>query len=402
MKNNDFPKEFDPVVDLLTPKASPRMPESIKKNVLSRIERRQALKNFFTMKNTFSRVVASTAAVAAAVIIAVVTVRPAPARAADVRDILDRSAAATDDVRTMTMKIDVRTETGESFVYINPLDDMVEHTLTVVRGDDSRPLRWRLDKGRRHVVFDGAEKYLWVDGKWGAKGTTGNDFEEWFDILLDPSMIPMREKAALEEGVKYFVEETNNETILRADVKAQGNFSESDYLMFSSIEESPTRREIVFDRTTGLLKSLKIYVKAFGGKRLVVDVKSIEYNVPVDVAALVGLPAGMEWRDASVPPPAGRFSGISASEAARMIADAIDAGNLESVRETFASVDFASISQYLRGAKVLKRGELFRSGTYKGVFVPLKVQLGNGKTRTMKIALRNDNPNRVWQVDGGI
>ncbi len=300
------------------------------------------------------------------------------------------------------MKIDVRTEAGESFAYTNPMDNMVEHTLTVVCGDASRPLLWRLDKGRRHVVFDGAEKYLWVDGKWGVKGTTDNNFEEWFDILLDPSMIPMREKAALEEGVKYFVEETGGETILRADVEAKGDFSESDYLMFSSIEESPTRREIVFDRTTGLLKSLKIYVKAFGSKKLIVDVKSIEYNVPVDESALVSLPAGMEWRDATVPPSAGLFSGISAWEAARMIADAIDAGNLESVQEAFANMNFASVSERLRGAKVLKRGELFRSGTYVGVFVPLKVQLRDGKTRNMKIALRNDNPNGVWQVDGGI
>lgn len=406
MKDDNFVEEFDPIVDLLTPKASPRMPENIKSNVLSRIERRRALrralKNVLTMKNTFSRIVASTAAVAAAVIVAVVSVRPTPAHAAEVGDLLDRSLTATEDVRTMTMKIDVRTTPHENFDYTNPLDEMVEHTLTVVRGDASRPLRWRLGKEGRHIVFDGDAKYLWSDGRRGAKGSADTGFEEWFNLLLDPSMVVMREKAALSEGVKYFVEETADEIVLRADVKARGDFSESDYLMFSSIGESPTRRRIVFDRATGLLKSMKIYVKAFGGKRLIVDVKSIEYNVPVDEAALVALPAGMEWRDATVPPPAGRFSGITAAEAAGLIADAIDAGDLGAVRETFTQYDFEFIRNHFRGARVLKRGETFRSGRYAGVFVPLKVQFADGRTKKVTLALRNDNQNRVWLVDGGI
>lgn len=399
MKNNDLSNEFGLIVDLLTPKASPRMPDSIKANVLSRIERREALKNFFTMKNTFSRIVAGATSVAAAVIVAVVSIRPATAHPSEVGLLLDRSVAAAGDVRTMVMKIDVRTRPSESFAYVDPLDDMVEHTLTVVSGE---PTRWRLDKERRHVVFDGTDKYLWTDGGQGSKGPADHAFEEWFSILLDPSVVPMREKSALEEGVKYFVEETSDETILRADVKARGDFSESDYGMFSSIEESPTRRELVFDRATGLLKSLKIYVRAFGQRRLVVDVKSIEYDAPVDGAVLVRLPAGVLWRDVTVPPPAGVFANISADEAVRLIADAITAGDMEPVREAFAMLDFDFIRGYFRGARVLKRGESFRSGTYGGVFVPLKVRFADGKTRKMNLALRNDNPNRVWLVDGGI
>ncbi len=300
MRDDVFAEEFGPIVEMLTPKASPQMPENIKTSVLSRIERRlsihEALKNFITMKNTFSRIVASTAAVATAVIVAVVSVRPTPAHAAEVNTIFDRSLTATEDVRTMTMKIDVRTKPYENFDYTNPLDEMVEHTLTVVRGASAEPLLWRLDKQGRHIVFDGTAKYMWNDGKrQGSQGNARTGFEEWFNLLLDPSMVVMREKAALSDGVKYFVEETADEIVLRANVKARGDFAESDYSMFSSIEESPTRREIVFDRATGLLKSLKIYVKAFGGKRLIVDLKSIDYNLPVDEAALSALPGGMEW-----------------------------------------------------------------------------------------------------------
>jgi hypothetical protein len=407
MKDDNLFDELDPIVGMLTPRVSPPVPPGIKTSVLTQIEGRErmrrSVKNFFTMKNTFSKIVASTAAIAAAVIVVVVSVRPEVARAAEVETLLDRSIAVAGDVRTMTMKISVRTTPQESFAYTNPMEDMVEHTLTVVRGDDPTALWWRLDKAGRHVVFDGQTKYMWRDGeRQGVKGRAHSRFEEWFDILLDPSLVPMREKSALEEGVKYFVSERADETILTAKVKAQGDFSQSDYAMFSSISESPTSRELVFDRAMGRLKGLKYYTKAFGIKRLIVEVKSIEYNEPVDTAVLTALPAGVEWRDVDAPVPAGRFSDISASEAATLIADAIDADNLESVREMFAEQDFEAIREDLRGAKVVKRGKPFRSGQYGGVFVPLKVKFADGRTEKLTLALRNDNPNRVWQVDGGI
>jgi hypothetical protein len=407
MKEDDFLNEFDPIARMLKPRVLPPVPRGIKKDVLTQIEglekMRLELKNFLTMKNRFSRIVASAVAVAAAVIVVVVGMKPSVANAAEIGNILDRLIEATRDVRTMTMKIDVRTTQQENFAYTNPDEKMVEHTLTVARGDDPEDVKWRLDKAGRHVVFDGKVKYLWGGGaSFGFKGDADNSFEEWFNILLDPSLVPMREKSALAEGVKYSIEESGDETIMRAIVKAQGDYSESDYSMFSSIGESPTSRELVFDRATGLLKSLKIYVEAFGAKRLLVDVKSIEYNGSVNEAALVGLPAGVEWRDVTVAQPAGKFANISALQAATLIADAIDAGNLFSVREVFALYDFEAVSDRFQGAKVLKRGKLFRSGLYGGVFVPLKVKFADGKTEKVTLALRNDNPNHTWLVDGGI
>jgi hypothetical protein len=407
MKNNNFSGDnsrkediLDPVIEMLRPRALPPMPAGIKANVLSKIRRREALKNFFTMKNTVSKIVASTASIAAAVVIAVVSVKPTAAHAARVEAILDRSYEAAGEVRTMRMKIDVRTEPHESFAYTNPLRPMVEHTLTVVCGE---PVCWRLEKGERTVLFDGREKYLWygTDSRVGYKGDRTTGFEEWFDILLDPRVVPMREKAAMAEEVKYHVEDRDDEIVLRADVKARGDFS-NPYLRNSSIDESDTSRELVFDRATGLLKSMKIYAKVAGVKSLLVDVKSIEYDVPVECAALTALPEGYEWRDVTAAPPAGLFSGITAEEAARKIADAITNGDLTPVREAFAQYDMASISQQFDGARVVKVGKPFRSGLYAGVFVPFKVRMAGGRTKNLKIALRRDNPNGVWLVDGGI
>lgn len=401
MKNKDFRDAHitdDTIFDLLMPKASPRVPDSIRSNVLSQIRRRDALKNFFTMKNRVSKIVASAAAVAAVVAVIIVGVRPTTARAANVAAILDRSIDAANEVRTMVMKIDVRTEPFENFAYTDPLLPMVEHTLTFVRGE--RPV-WRLEKGLRTVLFDGEFKYLWIDGFMGFKGTASTNFEEWFDILLDPAMVPMREKSAQRDGVRFFVEETGDEIILSANVRAQGDFT-NDYLRNTSIAESDTRRELVFDRATGLLKSLKIFAKIAGINVLIVDVKSIDYDVAVDESSLVALPEGYEWRDVTITPEAGKFAGISASEAASLIADAINAGDIESVSETFANYDISFIGKHFEGAEIIRQSEPFRSGMYPGVFVRYKMRLPDGKIEKWNIALRNDNPGGVWLVDGGI
>jgi hypothetical protein len=193
------------------------------------------------------------------------------------------------------------------------------------------------------------------------------------------------------------------EIILTADVKARGDFSNS-YLRNSSIEETDTRRELVFDMESGRIKSMKIFAKIAGREILVVEIADISYSTSWGTLILGGLelPEGYEWRDVTVAPAAGMFSGITAEEAARKIADAITAGDLTPVREAFAQYDMASIGEHFKGARVVKVGKPFRSGLYPGVFVPFKVRTANGRTEKLNIALRRDNPNGVWLVDGGI
>lgn len=406
MKTDNFNEDLDQIVDLLTPKASPRMPASIKTNVLSQIRRRESFKNFFTMKTLFSKITASAAAIAAVIVVAVVSVKPAMARTREVGAILDRSIKAADSpIEAMGIVIAVRTRPHENFAYINYTLPFVDHHLWI---NFDSPMRWMLKKEKdgegRTIVFDGSEKFMWNEGATlGFKGDRNTNLEEWFDILLDPTIIPMREKAALQEGVKYRIEEDGDETILKADVKARGDFS-NNYCRNSSIEESDTHRELRFDRETGQLKGMKIFVKIAGVEILVVDVKSILYvGDGVIDDAMSSLPESVtEWRDVMTAPQAGGFSGISASQAARLIADAIDKGDIESVKETFVFYDLGFINELFKGAKVLKLGKPFRSGLYPGVFVPCKVRMGDGRVERLKFALRNDNPDGVWLVDGGI
>ena len=54
------------------------------------------------------------------------------------------------------------------------------------------------------------------------------------------------------------------------------------------------------------------------------------------------------------------------------------------------------------GLAIIAAGKAVRSGKYPGFFVPCKVRLANGETEKLMLALRNDNPERCWLVDGGL
>jgi hypothetical protein len=53
------------------------------------------------------------------------------------------------------------------------------------------------------------------------------------------------------------------------------------------------------------------------------------------------------------------------------------------------------------GLKIIKLEKSFKSGMYAGMFVPYKIMLKSGEIKEYKLAVRNDNPDKVWTIDGG-
>ena len=148
---------------------------------------------------------------------------------------------------------------------------------------------------------------------------------------------------------------------------------------------------------------MKIFVKDNSREILVVDVKNIKYDIPIDENKLTELPTGYEWRNVNeAVKTSGKFANISAEEAVRLIVNAVNNNNLESVKEVFVNYNFANIIKMSEGTKVIRTGKPFKSGMYPGVFVPYEVSLSNGSTKKWNLALRNDNQNKEWVIDGGI
>ena len=54
------------------------------------------------------------------------------------------------------------------------------------------------------------------------------------------------------------------------------------------------------------------------------------------------------------------------------------------------------------GLAIISAGKALRSGEYPGVFIPCEILLADGRTEKLMLALRNDNPEKCWLVDGGL
>ena len=53
------------------------------------------------------------------------------------------------------------------------------------------------------------------------------------------------------------------------------------------------------------------------------------------------------------------------------------------------------------GLQVISVGKSFKSGLYAGKYVPYEVKLKSGNIQKYNLAVRNDNPEKLWVIDGG-
>jgi hypothetical protein len=63
--------------------------------------------------------------------------------------------------------------------------------------------------------------------------------------------------------------------------------------------------------------------------------------------------------------------------------------NLEYLRRNYVNLEIIEIGIPLERSDI-------------GFYVPYKIKLKSGKIRQHKLAIRNDNPQNMWEIDGGI
>lgn len=347
---------------------------------------------------------AGSIAAAAVVVVAVTLSLSTPAYAA--RKYFGSAVAAMSDLRTFRMELRVRTRPHENFSFTDPRLDFVPHTVTVEYGDT---LRWRVEKPGRTASDDGTTVRMWLPeaGQGFFAPTGGLNAVEELSVLLDLRLLMLSEQrlAARTKGAAYEVDEEGPTVRLRVVMPAQGDFRQSDYALNSSISESNTLREYCFDKASGRLTEVRISALLPGGDRVVLlESDRIAYDEPVDRAALTAVPDGIEWIDLSCGPSGSRLTGISAQEAATRILKAMNSWDETLLDEAFyfygAQVRELLKSVY-KGAVILSVDKPVRSGDYAGVFVPCEILRADGKSDRLMMALRNDNSEKSWVVDGG-
>lgn len=398
----EYYEEIASTVAAATPQMPVRAPGSLKANVMREAARTGRRRRPVWKKAMRVAAVAGFVAVVGAAVVGALLYTPQQSLAA--MDIYGAMLARMDSVHTMVMTLEVRTDQEENFASINTGAPLVPHTMEIIKDD---PVKWRLEKkGGRTAVSDGEKTYMWDEHLregWVTSGS-GKAFIEWFGILLDPVI----ERTLAFHGRSEMVGkmEDNGDVVLDAvvtppEIDEEPGDDKYDYLRNTSLEMSKTRRKYVMD-ADWYIKSIEIYVIDQGVEILVVRTAGVVYDLPLDEARVTAVPENIEWHDMDAIPSDDYFSTATAEEAARTIFEAMGRRDFASIAVTLGSYNVGRLEEAYGGLRVARIGEAFRSTGYAGVFVPYAVVMPDGRLEKHNIALRNDNPGKVWQVDGGI
>lgn len=348
----------------------------------------------------------SGAMAAAVLVIAALTLGlNTPARAA--RNNFAQAVVAMEGVRSIRIELRIRTDEDEHFDYTNPLDEPVPHTLEAIY---TPQLLWRIEKPGRKALYDGRHTYLWFDALAEGEilpyspGVAGMLY-----LLIDPGQLLSFEEQLTRshDGSRYTLHREGDTLRLTVHSPAQGDFSQSGYMRNASVAESDTRREYRFDAASGRLLGGSItFLSADGRERTLLEIDRIEYDAPLDAAELTALPEGITWRDQTqTEATASRLAGIDAAEAARLILDAFatwDSAILDEALSEYGARARVLLRSRYAGATVVECSAPVRSGNYPGLFIPCRLRMADGTTEKLHLALRNDNAQRRWVVDGGL
>lgn len=384
----------------VTPRYTPRIPGDLRQRILT-----AALADERPQRSRLARLVGGMAAAAA--LLAGVLLFPLRAPAYAARKHFGNAVAAMTDLKTLHLVLRIRTEPLEPFTYTDATQPFVPCTLTIEYGDT---LRWRAEKPGRMATGDGRTVRTWLPalGEGWYMPAENFRFADEFGILADLRWLMLSEQALAcrTQGAEYEVAEEGGTVRLTVAMPAQGDFRESDYLFGTSIDQSNTLREYRFDKPSGRLLSLRITaLLPDGGRTVLAESDLIAYDEPVDRAWLTAFPDGIAWKNPTAPLPATHLTGISADEAARRILQAMgtwDPTLLDEALHYYGPEARRGLAQTYRGLAVVAIGKAVHSGRYPGVFVPCKVLLADGRTEKLMLALRNDNPQQCWLLDGGI
>jgi DNA-directed RNA polymerase specialized sigma24 family protein len=162
-----------------------------------------------------------------------------------------------------------------------------------------------------------------------------------------------------------------------------------------------------FTKNDGLLRFVKLWVIKDGKKTLLLHIDNIRYNVMLCKADITRLPAA-EWTDvAQQQPTSGSrlelLQNETAQQAAERILNAIIAGDESQATEAliYHKTVFPQLTKKLKGCKV-SAFEARKDSSYAGVYVLYTLTTPDGKQEKRHIALRNDNEQHIWILDGGL
>lgn len=320
---------------------------------------------------------------------------------------LQQSIQSVQNVGSFQMEVYARTTQQENFATFDPAMPFVKIDIKLLRQNDL--LFYRVEKANgRTVVSDGRNQYMWIPNVLYLKGSQESDFLEHFANLIFPERLLTIQKSAikLSNENKMTQVESDSTIVLTVDgVEKNSNLRQ----LFETGKMDDCRLivENTFTKNDGLLRFVKLWVIKDGKKILLLHIDNIRYNVMLNKGEITRLPTA-EWTDiteqrATSSNRLKQLQNETPQQAAKRILNAIIADKDSQAAE--ALIYYKSILPQLihklKGCKV-SAFETRKDSSYVGVYVFYTLTTPEGNREKRHIAIRNDNEQHIWIVDGGL
>lgn len=320
---------------------------------------------------------------------------------------LQQSIQSVQNVGSFQMEVYARTTQQENFATFDPAMPFVKIDIKLLRQNDF--LFYRVEKANgRTVVSDGRNQYMWIPNVLYLKGSQESDFLEHFANLIFPERLLTIQKSAikLSNENKMTQVESDSTIVLTVD----GVEKNSDLRQLFETGKMDDCRLIVentFTKNDGLLRFVKLWVIKDGKKILLLHIDNIRYNVMLNKGEITRLPTA-EWTDiteqrATSSNRLKQLQNETPQQAAKRILNAIIAD--KDCQAAEALIYYKSILPQLihklKGCKV-SAFETRKDSSYVGVYVFYTLTTPEGNRAKRHIAIRNDNEQHIWIVDGGL
>jgi hypothetical protein len=311
--------------------------------------------------------------------------------------LMAQSAEAMSNLTSVHIAARMRGLPHDNFEVIDPQYDWVP--LEIWKEFGATP-RWRVEKPGRVAVMDGTASLMVVNDTEAVRGGKYPGFLDWVGSLLDTGTLMDRELNAARAGSSSarLAEQDGHFTLTVQ--RAASAPVRADWLFNKTVSTSDNTRVYRFDAATKRLESMQVVLNGAAGDVPVFEIASIRYNDAFDPAIFtLPIPKGAVESVGVDRMPAGAALPQSAKETAAAFFDALarqDGDKLLTVYPASAPPKWAA---GWAGGELLSLGEPFASGP--GYMVPYEYRFPGGHVKKFQLAVRNDNPQHRWTVDGG-